>query len=113
DGDWEVLGDPTEAAFLVAAQKIGLSESRNLRFVRVDEVPFSSDRKLMSTLHSDADFDAARSQGERVTPSELTMFTKGSPDVLLERCGHELVGGRVVALTDRRRQAILDTIDGL
>ena len=45
DGDrWEVLGDPTEAAFLVAERKLGLTDGRAARFVRVAEVPFTSER---------------------------------------------------------------------
>ncbi len=113
DGRWEVLGDPPEAAVLVAEEKLGLAERRTRRFDRVDEVPFTSERKLMSTLHHDGDFDTDRPAGEQDSPSELMLFTKGSPDVLLERCDHELVRGDVVALTDQRRQAILATIDHL
>ena len=53
DGRWTVQGDPTEGALLVAARKAGL-ERRPLdaRFPRVGEVPFSSERKLMSTVHA-------------------------------------------------------------
>ena len=51
------------------------------RFERVGEVPFSSERKLMSTIHTDAE------RQER-----LLVFTKGAPDVLLARCSQELVG---------------------
>src|SRR5690606_757079 len=52
--DWIVTGDPTEAAFLVAERKAGLTEQRTERFQRVGEVPFSSERKRMSTLEVDA-----------------------------------------------------------
>ena len=49
-GEWTIQGDPTEAAFLVAEAKVeGLTERRQSRFVRVGELPFSSERKLMST----------------------------------------------------------------
>ncbi|MEO6989177.1 MAG: HAD-IC family P-type ATPase [Aquihabitans sp.] len=112
-GQWEVLGDPTEAAFLVAEEKLGLAERRVRRFDRVDEVPFTSERKLMSTLHHDGDFDADQPVQEQASPSELMLFTKGSPDVLLERCSHERVGGLVIELTDDRREAILASIDRL
>jgi Ca2+-transporting ATPase len=47
-GDWTVQGDPTEAAFLVAEAKLGVTEARQARFERVGEVPFTSERKLMS-----------------------------------------------------------------
>ena len=54
DGEWTIQGDPTEAAFLVAEAKVGLAEARRSRFERVGEVPFTSERKLMSTLQSDS-----------------------------------------------------------
>ena len=54
DGRWTVQGDPTEGALLVAARKAGLSaEALDTRLPRIGEVPFSSERKLMSTLHRD------------------------------------------------------------
>ena len=56
DGRWTVQGDPTEGALIVAARKAGLdAEALDARFARVGEVPFSSERKLMSTVHTDAE----------------------------------------------------------
>ena len=100
-GEWIVVGDPTEAAFLVAEEKAGLAPARAARFSRVGEIPFSSERKLMSTLQADA---------ER---SGIAMVTKGAPDVLLARCTHEQVGFDVVPLSDERRRAVLAVVDGL
>jgi Ca2+-transporting ATPase len=95
DGCWSVAGDPTEGALIVAARKVGLeSDALARRFQRVDEVPFSSDRKLMTTVHTDAEQE------------RLLVFTKGAPDVLLERCSHELVGEQAVALDPARRAEI-------
>src|SRR4029453_14992412 len=73
EGGWLVQGDPTEGALLVAARKCGLSSDElDKRLPRVGEVPFSSERKLMTTLHRDAE------QQDRGI-----VFTKGAPDVLL------------------------------
>jgi P-type Ca2+ transporter type 2C len=96
DGRWSVQGDPTEGALIVAARKAGLSpESLDARFERVGEVPFSSERKLMSTVHKDAE-----------KPERLAAFAKGAPDVLLPRCSHEIVDDDARPLTDERREEI-------
>src|SRR6266540_2411828 len=53
DGAWTIQGDPTDAAFLVAERKLGITEQRKARFTRLGEVPFTSERKLMSSLEAD------------------------------------------------------------
>jgi len=101
DGRWSVQGDPTEGALLVAARKAGLDvDQLAARFERVGEVPFSSERKLMSTVHRDAE------RTERAI-----LFAKGAPDVLLAHSTHELVGTDARELTDERRDEIRATID--
>ena len=103
DGRWSVQGDPTEGALLVAARKAGLDdESLDARFERVGEVPFSSARKLMTTIHADAEREG-----------RLRVFTKGAPDVLLARCPHELVGEHARPLSEARRAEILAANDAL
>jgi P-type Ca2+ transporter type 2C len=103
DGRWTVEGDPTEAALLVAARKAGLSaEALETRLPRIGEVPFSSERKLMSTVHRDTE-----------QPDRGIVFTKGAPDVLLARCTRELVGEDRRPLTDERRAEILATNEAL
>jgi P-type Ca2+ transporter type 2C len=103
DGPWTVQGDPTEGALIVAARKAGLEdEALDARFARLAELPFSSERKLMSTIHSDAD------KQER-----LLVFTKGAPDVLLARCSRELLGDEIGPLTEERRSDILKKNDEL
>jgi len=97
NGHWFVQGDPTEGALVVAARKIGLeAASLGARLERVAEVPFSSERKRMSTIHTDAE------QQDR-----LLVFTKGAPDILLAHCTHEMVGAEPTPLTEQRRTEIL------
>jgi P-type Ca2+ transporter type 2C len=103
EGRWTVQGDPTEGALIVAARKAGLdSAALAVRLPRVGEVPFSSERKLMSTMHRDLE------RTERVV-----VFVKGAPDVLLERCTREVVGDDVRPLTSERRAEIVAANDAL
>jgi len=103
DGRWTVQGDPTEGALLVAARKCGLSSADlDIRLPRLAEVPFSSERKLMSTIHRDAGREHAG-----------IVFTKGAPDVLLARCAFEVVGDGRRPLSETRRREILDANEAL
>src|SRR5688572_20852563 len=103
DGRWVVQGDPTEGALVVAARKAGLEdEVLDLRFERIGEVPFSSERKLMTTIHTDAQ-----------RQEQLLVFTKGAADVLLTRCSRELLGGDTRPLTDERRAEIVKSNEEL
>jgi Ca2+-transporting ATPase len=103
DGRWIVEGDPTEGALIVAARKAGLRpEALDTRLPRVGEVPFSSERKLMSTMHRDRERD-----------DRLVVFTKGAPDVLIARCTAEYVGDDPRPLTAERRAEIRRTNEAL
>jgi magnesium-transporting ATPase (P-type) len=95
DGAWQIEGDPTEAAFLVAEHKLGVTAARQQRFTRIGELAFTSDRKMMSTLEQDHD------HGD--TP---VLITKGAPDVLLARCTQARVGKDAVALDEAWRERI-------
>ena len=103
EGDgWAIRGDPTEAAFRVAEAKIGFTGAREARFERVGEIPFTPERKLMTTLVADVERDG-----------RIAVVTKGAPDVLLTRYTHERVAGEIRPLTDDRRSEVLATVDRL
>ncbi|WP_332815328.1 cation-translocating P-type ATPase [Ramlibacter sp.] len=95
-GRWEIQGDPTEAAFLVAERKLGVHERRQRRFERVAEIPFSSERKLMSSVERDHEHGDA-----------LVLVTKGAPDVLIGRCTRVRVGTQTLPFDDTQRARAL------
>ncbi len=102
-GRWSVLGDPTEGALKVAAMKAGLDPSRTeARFARVGEIPFSAERKLMTTAHTDGE-----------APGRVVLMAKGAPDVLLARCTREMVGDSERELGAARRAEIQAAIEAL
>ncbi|WP_048438516.1 cation-translocating P-type ATPase [Caenimonas sp. SL110] len=102
DGSWEVHGDPTEAAFLVAERKLGATERREKRFDRIAEIPFTSERKRMSSIEIDHEHG-----------DERVVICKGAPDVLLRLCTRARVGMEVVALDDALRARVLKDVDTL
>ncbi len=104
-GTWAIHGDPTEAAFLVAEHKLGKLDSNAAgptgkdRFERIGEIPFTSQRKMMSVLVVDhADGDAH------------VLLTKGAPDVLLAHCTHARRGGATVALDAAMHTQVLTDV---
>lgn len=102
-GDWSIHGDPTEAAFLTAQHKLdGTLELVSARR-RLGEVPFSSDRKMMSVL---VDADEA-------DPAAAVIVAKGAPDVLLERCTDEQLGADTRPLTPASREAWAQRVEEL
>jgi len=89
----EVMGDPTEAAFVSALQSHGIEKSTlEADRQRVAEIPFDSKRKLMSTIHADG--------------TDYLVITKGAPDVLLGICNSYQIGGQVQNLNETRRKEI-------
>jgi len=100
DGE-SLIGDPTEGALIVLAEKGGVSvEGARQRYPRVAEVPFDSDYKFMGTFHNMTDH-----QGKPV----VRCFVKGAPDVLIARSSsYWMPGGEVLPVTEENRQLALE-----
>ena len=104
---WRIIGDPTEGAMVVAATKSGFAKNETERlFPRIQEIPFDSERKRMTTVHSRG--KAGAFSVADFTYPETTAFVKGAPDVVLDLCTHIQEGGRAVPLTDTMRRVVLD-----
>ena len=94
-GPWRIKGDPTEGALVVAAAKAGLRKTElDAQFPRVDEIPFTSETKRMTTLHG--------------TPDGLTAYSKGAPEVILKSCSRHLTEAGEMPLDPAERKEILD-----
>lgn len=102
DGSWGIQGDPTEGAFLVAQRKLDGPVHSTNRFERVAEIPFTSDRKMMSVVVIDHERN-----------DERLLISKGAPDVLLQHCTHLQVGMDIVPLTDQLRAEAMANVNEL
>ncbi|SJZ30211.1 calcium-transporting P-type ATPase, PMR1-type [Selenihalanaerobacter shriftii] len=100
DVKWEVLGDPTEGALLLAAQKARLEKAElQNKFSKLWEIPFDSNRKRMSVI------------GQR--NGKNTLYLKGAPDIVLDRCSHYIKGGEVRKLDNETLRKLQQTNDEL
>ena len=94
---YKIVGDPTEGALITLGGKGGVSkEDINEKFPRIGEIPFDSDRKMMTTFH------------DNFFPEKIVSFTKGAPDIIISRCNSILINGETIPLTDEIRKDLLN-----
>ncbi|MDT8318248.1 MAG: cation-translocating P-type ATPase [bacterium] len=93
DALWKITGDPTEAALLVSARKAGIEPEFSLELSRLDELPFDSERKIMSVLVSDR--------------GQLSVNVKGAPDEILKNCSYVLINGNIEKMDAAMREKII------
>lgn len=96
DAQDQVTGEATEAALVAYAQKLGL-DKRTLKkeLERCGEAPFDSSRKMMSTVHR--------------TPTGYVQYTKGAPDVIVQKCAYYLKDGKAVPMTEEYAKEIMSS----
>lgn len=95
-GRWCISGDTTEGALIVAARKAGIGEEELSKYPRVNEIPFTSERKRMTTVHRMPDSD------------KMLAAMKGAPEIVLERCKWIMRDGKRVKLTEEEKRKILE-----
>ena len=96
-GRWQVTGDPTEGALVVVAAKAGLNKAAlDARFPRVHEIPFASDTKRMTTLHSVAE--------------DVVAFAKGAPEIILDSCERQWTADGETRLDAASRNELVETV---
>ncbi|MEA5511333.1 cation-translocating P-type ATPase [Crocosphaera sp. UHCC 0190] len=109
EGDWAIMGDPTEGALLALSGKAGLQQSTlENQYERVAEFPFSSERKRMSTICEWSETGNHWPSWQLRQNHAYAMFTKGSPELILERCQSYQLGEQIYPLTEEQRKQVLD-----
>ena len=93
---YRIVGDPTEGALITLGEKASITkEDINEKFPRINEIPFDSDRKMMTTFH------------EGFLEDKFVSFTKGAPDIIINRCDSILLNGEVISLTSEIKKDLL------
>jgi Ca2+-transporting ATPase len=110
---WKIIGDPTEGALLTLAGKTNLWQAQfTSYFTRVAEIPFTSERKLMSAIAAIQSMDAEdtpesmRTIASLLPNSPYFLFCKGSPELVLERCDRIQLEKQIIPITISQRSAI-------
>lgn len=98
EGDaYKIIGDPTEGALVTLAGKNNLlKEESNKKYPRVEEIPFDSARKMMTTFH------------ENYLPEKIVSFTKGAPDIIIKKCNKISMNGKVIEFTDQLKEEVME-----
>lgn len=94
---YKVIGDPTEGALVTLAAKGNIQKSSaNEKYPRIEEIPFDSSRKMMTTFH------------KNYIPNKIVSFTKGAPDIVINRCSKIKIEDKILDLTDEMKKEILE-----
>ena len=97
---WIIKGDPTEGSLIVAAAKTGLwKQDLEKQEPRIAEIPFSSERKRMTTIH--------------IAGNEKTAYMKGAPEIVLQKCTHILLNGRTQKLNQEAKAKLLKVTEDM
>ena len=102
---WEIKGDPTEAALVVAAAKAGFRKVElDQKYPRLGEIPFSSERKRMTT------FNKMEIESESFPVKGLIAFSKGAPEVILGSCTKIFLDGEIKILSPEIKKLIAEKV---
>jgi Ca2+-transporting ATPase len=106
----DLTGDPTEIALLVFAYKSGVRQDKmNSKFPRVQEIPFSSERKMMTTIHR----RSCNNDNNISSSRKYEAYIKGACEVVLSHCSEIAVDNKSLSLTDDMRDTILAANDDM
>ncbi|HOG15513.1 MAG TPA: calcium-translocating P-type ATPase, PMCA-type [Candidatus Absconditabacterales bacterium] len=100
----DIVGDPTEIALLVSAMKGNIERMiLEKEYELIDEIPFDSERKIMTSIYKKISF----SEFIEKKDNKIYLYSKGAPEVLLDKCTHFLTNGEVRKLTEKDKKNIL------